>query len=188
MSERLFGPAEACVDIIGEKTYGHGIGSSLGHNQVGIALGGLDIHLVHGFEHILIAVDHYLWGASALHAVACDYPDESVVGIGVDKYLNVHHLAEGGIVEHKDALDNHHIAGLDLNRFFLPGAGEVAVGGHFDGMARLKLAQMLGQQSPLDRGRFVEVDLAALFGRDVAGVFVIRVLWNDSDLSLRERI
>ena len=79
------------------EVYGHGIGATLRYNQVGIMLAWLDIAVVHRFEHFLVTVDYHLWRSAALNAVACDDTDQAVVGIGVDKALDIHHLSQRGV-------------------------------------------------------------------------------------------
>ena len=40
--------------------------SALWHDDVGVLLRRLDVEVVHRFQHLLVAVNHHFWGASAL--------------------------------------------------------------------------------------------------------------------------
>lgn len=41
--------------------------------------------------------------------VASDTPDDPLVGVGIDEQLQVHQSAEGGVVQHQDALHDDHV-------------------------------------------------------------------------------
>ena len=136
----------------------------------------------------MVAVDHHLRCASALDAVACDNADEAFVGVGVDKNAHVHELTEFGVVEYEDTFDYHYVAWVHSHSLGLACAGEVAVSGHFDGVAFFQRFEMSGEKRPFDCRRLVEVDFLSLLGRDVARIFVVRVLRNYGYFSLWERV
>lgn len=171
--------AQAPINIISEEAYGHGVRSTLGNDEVGMALRRLDIHLVHRLEDVLIAVDHHLGSPAALHTVAGNDADQAVIGIGIDKHFDVHHLPQRRVVEDEDTLYYHHIAGLDAYRLLLTCAGKIAIGGHLDGMALAEEPEMLGQEAPFYGGRLVEVDFASLLGGYMAGILIVGVLRDD---------
>ena len=180
--------AKARFDIVGEQLYGHDVAAALGHDEVGSLLGRLDIHLVHWFEHIAIAVKYHLGCASALHTVACDYTYEPLVGLGIDKYFDVEHVAQHRVGKHEYTLDNHYFARAHRNGLGLACAGEIGVSGHLDSLAALQSLDVSDKERPLDGCRLVKIDFASLRHRNVAGVLVIGVLREYGDLTGREGV
>ena len=89
--------------------------AALWNNEVGMALGGLDELLVHGLEHCQIAIDDHGNGTSAVDGVALNVADEALVGVGVDEYLQVHHVAQTLVDERHDDLDDDHWLRLHMD-------------------------------------------------------------------------
>ena len=87
----------------------------------------------------------------------CDDANQAVVGVGIDKDLDVEHIAQGGVGQDQDALDNYHVGRLYLYGLGLASAREVGIGGHLYGMPLLELLQVVDKQRPLDGCRFVKV-------------------------------
>ena len=73
----------------------------------------LDELEVHRPHRRVVLVAHRLEGAAALLDVAADAADDADVGVGVDEDLDVDLLAQRGLDEHEDALDDDHARGLD---------------------------------------------------------------------------
>ena len=117
-------PFELVRDKVGHNLDGDRVVTALRDDDVGVAFGRFDVLQVHGFEYPLVAVDYHLDRASPLDDVAVDDPDEAVIGIGIDKYFHVHHVAQLFVAENQDTLDDDDVAGLDGNRLLRPGAGE----------------------------------------------------------------
>ena len=159
---------EPAFNVIGEQVYCHFVVSALRDNKVGIALGWFDILVVHRFKHTFISVYYHLWGASTLYAVAVYYPDKAFIGIGIDKYLYVHHVAQFRLGKHKYAFEQNHIVRVEVHGLFLAGTSQERVGGHFYRFPLLEHIQMLEQQAPIECGRFIEIDFLTVFNRHVA--------------------
>ncbi len=49
---------------------------------------------MHRLEGLDVAVYDHLRRAAALYAVTIDHADQPLVGIGVDEYLHIHHVAQ----------------------------------------------------------------------------------------------
>ncbi len=56
---------------------------------------------MHGLEHILITVDHHLRRTSAGYAITRNHTDQAVIRVGIDKYLDIEHIAQLGIIKHQ---------------------------------------------------------------------------------------
>ena len=143
---------------------------------------------MHWFKHFLVAVDYHLSGATALNAVAGNHANESVIGFCIHKHLNVHHITKTRVAKHQDAFNNHHIMRPHGDGFFLSRASEVGISGHFDTLVLLQHFQMLKQQFPIKCSRLVEVDVLPLFGRHMAGVFIVIILTDNSHFALGKAI
>ena len=66
----------------------------------------LDVLDVHRAHRRVVLVAHRLERAAALLEVAADAAHQPDVGVGVDEDLDVHLLAQRGLGEHEDALDD----------------------------------------------------------------------------------
>ena len=176
------------LDVLADDADALHVLTALRNDDVGILLGGFDELLVHGFQHREIAVEHHVDRTTAFHHVAQDVADESFIGVGVYKNLQVHHVAQLAVHQRHDALDDNHRFGFHVDGLFLAVALYVAVGGLFDGLPTFQLRNLLVQQLPVESVGMVEVDLAALFGRHARGVVVIRVEWNHGHTMGRQRL
>ena len=90
--------------------------AALGHDQIGPPLGRLDMLDVHRAHRRVVLVAHRLERAATLLEVAADAAHQPDVGVGVDEDLDVHLIAQRGLGEHEDALDDDHRARLDASR------------------------------------------------------------------------
>ena len=153
--------------------------AALRDDEVGIALRGFDELLVHGLEDIAIAVENHLRGASPLYRVALDDADESLVGVGIDEYLQVHEVAKLLFPQGHDAFDDDDLARLDVYGLRQAVTDDVAVGGLLDALALPQGLYLLGEKLPVEGVGMVEVDAPTLFWREVRGVVVIGILRDE---------
>ena len=89
-----------------EHVEGGRVHAAVGDDDVGVALRRLDELQVHGPDGRQVLVDDAGRRAAAIGDVALEAPDEADVGIGVDVDLEVEQLAQAGLEEHEDALDD----------------------------------------------------------------------------------
>ena len=166
------------ADVGFHDVYGLAVGASLGDDEVGKALGGLYELLVHGLQHVQIAVDDHLRGASALHGVAQDVADKSHVGISVHIDLQVHKVAQVLAVQCHDTLNDDDFAGFHVHGLGQTVGGDVVVGGLFYGLALAQVVQLAAKQVPVECIGVVIVDEPALFHGQMRVVVVVRILRN----------
>lgn len=76
-----------------EHVEGDEVVPSFGDDQVRVALGGLDVQLVHGLDGRQVLPFHGFEGPPALDDVALDPAQDAHVGIGVDEDLDVDQIA-----------------------------------------------------------------------------------------------
>ena len=124
----------------------------------------------------------------ALQRVALYDPDEALVGVGVNEYLQVHQLAQLLLPQRHDTLDDDYLARLHVYGLLQAVAHQVAVGGLLDGFPLPEFLDMLGQQIPVKGIRVVEVNLSAVLHSEVRVVIIVGVLWDDRHTSRRESL
>ena len=113
------------LDVHGQYINGHLVVSAFRHNEVGVSFAGLYELLVHGFQYACIAFHDGFGRASAFHYIALDYTNQAFVGVGVYKYLQVHHASQLLVAQGKDAFNDDDFPGLDMDGFGLPGSRQV---------------------------------------------------------------
>jgi len=109
------------------------------------SLGGFDelhVHRPDGGEVLLV---DRLAGAAAFVDVSFQAPHEAEVGSGVNEDLQIHHLAQRGIRERQDALDQDYWLGLNVVGFLATVVDREVVARDIDRRAMLQRVQMLDQ-------------------------------------------
>ena len=158
---------------------GAGVIAAVGDDDVGKLLGGLDEFVVHGLEHVAILVDEHLQRMATLGDVALQHTQETLVGPGIDKYLEVHQVAQTLVVEHHDALDDDDLARVDADGLLQTRAGDVRVGGLVDGPPLPQFGDLVGEQRPFEGVGVVEVGALTYLERQVRLVVIVGVEGND---------
>ena len=97
---------------------------------------------MHGFYSTFVAFHNLVYRSSTFHNITINDANQTVIGIGVDKYFQVHHLAQLGIGKYQNSLYNDYMAGCDGNSFGGAGASEIGVDGLFNSLALFKRFQM----------------------------------------------
>ena len=175
---------EVAFDVHREDVNSHLVVATDGNNQVGIAFTGFDELLVHGLKDADVAIHHRLGGTSSFNDVALYDANQAVVWVGIDKHLQIHKLTQGGVAKGENAFDDDDLARLDVNGLLATGAGEVGVGGLFDGFPFAQLLHMLAEQGPVEGVGVVKVDVLTFGHGDVATVLVVRILWQKYHFTL----
>lgn len=175
----LAGLAQLLLNKLGHHIDGSIVVSALRNDNIGVALTGLDKLLVHGLEHLVVAVDNRLYGAATLYDIAFDYADEALVAIGIYKHLQVHLLAQFFVLQGHNALDDDDLVRLDVYGLLLAAAGQVTVDRLLHRLAGLELGDVLCEQLPIKGIGVVKVDVLTLLCRHVTAVLVVRVLRNN---------
>ena len=103
------------LDIKFQNLYTFVVLTTPGYNDVGIFFCWLNKLLMHWFEHILIALYHHVYGTVALYTVALNVSYQSLIIIGVNVYLQVHHVAQFFVDKRHDTLDDNHGARLHVD-------------------------------------------------------------------------
>ena len=156
--------------------------SPLRNDEVGKTLRGFDELLVHGLEHLEVAVDDHLGRTSPFLRVTPHDANEPLVGVGIHENLQVHEVAQPGIPQRHDALDDDDLAGLHVDRLLQSVADEEAVGGLLDGLALAQVFHLLDEERPVEGIGVVEVDLTAFLHAEERGVVVVRILGDEGYL------
>ena len=112
------------LDVHGQYINGHLVVSAFRHNEVGVSFAGLYELLVHGFQYTCIAFhDASAVRPRSLHRAGLH--ESAFVGVGVYKYLQVHHASQLLVAQGKDAFNDDDFPGLDMDGFGLPGTRQV---------------------------------------------------------------
>ena len=151
-------------------------GASLGDDEVGMAFGGFDELLVHGFQYLDVSFDDHFGGASALDGVAPDVADKAHVGIRVNIDFQVHKVAQVLAVQCHDTLYDNHLAGFYVYGLLHTVGGDVVVGGLLYGLALTQVADVLVEKFPVEGIGMVKVYLPAFLHGEVRVVVVVRIL------------
>ena len=159
-----------------------------GDDDVREALGGLDEEFVHGFHEGSVVADGFVEAASAFDDIAADDADEAFVGVGVDKHLDIHRIAQFRICEHEDALHDEHFGGMHGDGLLATAAGDIRISGHGNGFTSLEPLDVLDHQGKLNGRGMVEVDFLFLLLREVAIVAIVRVLRQHADVMFGELV
>src|SRR5262249_40770268 len=85
--------------------------------------------------------------APALVDVPVQPPYEPDVGIGVDKYLQVHELPQLRVYQYEQSLDDDHGPRIDVHHLGLSRMSEIIVDRLLDAFARAKGLQMVYEQT-----------------------------------------
>jgi hypothetical protein len=111
--------------------------------------------------------------------ITADAADQSHVRVGVHEDLDVEVVAQHGLGEHQDALDDDH-----GQRTHQPALGparmrDVIVDRHLDRKASAKLGQMLGQKRAVQRAGVVVVDRRPLLHAQLTAIPIVGVVLDD---------
>jgi hypothetical protein len=142
---------------------------------------------VHRPDRGVVLIAHRGEAAAALLEVAADAAHQPDVGVGVDEDLDVELIADRGLDEDQDALDQNQRRRLDVAGLGPAGVGDEVVDRHVDRVAGLELGQVLGEERAVEGRRMVVVDLGAGGRRQVALVLVVRVMIDDRAATGRDR-
>ena len=77
------------MDTRGEYIDSHAVFAALGDDDIGVTFGRFDELEVHGFDVGFVVFKHLFVGSTAFHEVAAHDTHKAVVGIGINKDLNV---------------------------------------------------------------------------------------------------
>ena len=149
---------------------------TLRDDEVCIALGGLDELFMHRLEDVEIAVKHHLCGAPSLYCITLNDANETLVGVGINEYLQVHEVAQLLLPQRHNAFDDDNLARLYMHGFGQTVADEVAVSRLLDATPLSQSLYLLGEEFPVESVRMVEVDTLSFFRSEVRGVVVVRIL------------
>jgi len=175
---------QAVDDVGAHDVDGVFVGAALRDNEIGVALCRFDEFQMHRFQDIKIAVHDHLGCAPALSHIAGDDADETLVGICVNEYLQIHQVTQFLAAEGHDALNDNHVARLDMYRFGHTVALEITICGLLYGVAHSQLVNLLDKQLPVEGVGVVEIDFPALFHWDAVIAVVIGVLRDNSHAGL----
>ena len=131
------------ADVSLHHLYGACVVATVGNDDVGVLFGGFDKFVVHGFEHIAIFADQHVERMSAFGNVSFDDAKQALIGAGVYEDLKIHQFAERFVVKSHYTFDDDDIAWSYANGFFATCAGEIRVGGLFDGLTLPELFNLL---------------------------------------------
>lgn len=85
-----------CSNTLRQHIHGHEVVAALGDDYVRVALGGLNVHLMHGLDRGEVLV-HDGFEAAAPVAHVADYSaEDALVGVRIDEDLDVQQLADRG--------------------------------------------------------------------------------------------
>ena len=140
------GVSKALGDVGSDHFDGDAVVASLGDNDVGVALGGLNELEVHGADSVIVLFDDGLDGAAAVSNVAFHASDEANVVVGVDEDLDIEELEKLRLSKDEDSLDDDDLARLLGDGFLGSAVRFEIVDGHLCGLVVLQLVQVLDQQ------------------------------------------
>ena len=161
--------------------------SALWDDEVSIALGRLNELFMHRFEYIKIAIKHHLCCPASLYCIALYDADKALVRVGIDKYLQVHEVAQLLLPERHNTFDDDDLAGLYMHGLGQTVTDEVTVCGLFDALSLSQGLYLLGEKLPVEGVGMVEVDVFALLWCEVRSVVVVGILWNKRHPICRKR-
>jgi len=107
--------------------------------------------------------------------VALDPSDQSDVGIGIDKYLNVAEIADTGIDEQQDAVNNDHVGRLDVGVLGATEVGYKVILRLFDRPPIAECSEMLAEKIVIEGVGVIPVQFPTLIEDEIRKVFVVRV-------------
>lgn len=148
----------------------------LGDDDVGIALGRLDEHLVHGLDRGQILRHDRLQIAAAVAHVAHDAPQDAHIGVGVDEDLDVQPLTQLRLGKDEDALDDDDLGRDDRDRFGGAVVHRVVIRRARDRLPGAQRVEMLHEQRRVERVRVVIVEFLALGKGDVVVPLIVVVV------------
>ena len=135
---------------------------------------------MHGFEHLLIAIQHHVDRSSTLHHITTDISDQTHIAVGINKYLQVHHVAQLFIMQRHDTLNDNHRLGLHMDGFLLTVTLDIGIGRLLDSLTILQFLNMLRQQLPVESIGMVEVNSLTLLSGHVGRIVIIRIEGHNS--------
>ena len=173
-------------DVFAENADTLGVLATLRNDDVGITLGGLDELLVHGLEHLQITFYDHRHGAPAVDGVALNVANEPLVGVAIDKYPEIHEIAQLLVEQCHDALDDDNRLRFHMDGFRETVALYVGIGGLLDGPPLPQVVDLPMKQFPVESVGMVEIDGMTLLLGHVGRVVVIGVEWHYSHKVRRE--
>ena len=102
--------------------------------------------------------------------------NEARVGVGIDEHLDVHQVAQRGVGEHQDPLDDECPARLKGVGLRQPGVPREVVLRHFHRLARLERPHVLHHQVGFERVGMVVVERGALLEPQIIPIAVVAVV------------
>ena len=115
------------------------------NDEVCKLLRGFDKLLMHGLEYLLIAVKHHIDGTSTLYHISADVADKAHVRVGINEYLQVHHVAQLLVVQGHNALQNDDGLRLYTHGFWQSVGDDIRIGRLFHGLSILEHLDMLSK-------------------------------------------
>lgn len=109
--------------------------SSLRNYEVGILLCRLYKLFVHGLKHFEITADNHVYGAPAFEHVALYVAYQTLIRVGVNKYLQVHHVAQFLVEQSHDAFNDYHRFRLNVQRLFQSVTLDIRICGLLNGLS-----------------------------------------------------
>lgn len=143
---------------------------------MGVTLRWLDELLMHWPDGFQILLNDQLDGATALTDVALQATDKSQVICCINEDSYIHELAERGIYEDQNSLDNNNRAWSNMNSLRATRVGRKVVDRHLDRLSRAKRPDMIGKEIVVESFRMIEVYAMAQFEGHVAHVAIVAVL------------
>ena len=138
------------LDVFAKDSYTLEVFSPLRDDKVSITLGGLDELLMHRLENFQIAVDHHRDSTSAVDSVALDIANETLVGVGVNKNLQVHKVAQLLVDERHDAFDDDDRLWFHVNGFGQSVGEYIRIGGLLDGSSLTQFVDLPIKKFPVE--------------------------------------
>ena len=89
--------------------------AALGNNEVRVFLAGLHELLVHGLDGGEILADHRVQAPPPLLHIPGDAAEDTHIGVGIHKNLDVHQVPKGLVLKDQDAFHQNDLGGADLH-------------------------------------------------------------------------
>ena len=136
---------------------------------------------MHGLDGREILRHNRLHGTTALLHIAQGAAQDAHIRVRLDENLDIQQVAQVGVLENQDALDDDHFRRAHLDGLVRAVVDAVVIDGAVDRLPGLELLQILDHQIRVERVGVVVILQAALLERAVLALIVVVVV-DDADI------
>lgn len=135
---------------------------------------------MHGAHGFIILFSDGIKVATSFSHIASNSPEDADIGVRIDEYFDIDHIAQGLEAEEKDAFDDDDGNGIDMDGFVEESRMSFEiVERNVDRVSAFERFEVINEEFAFEAGGVIEVDFFSFFDRQEREISVVPIELNE---------